>query len=309
MTIRLLGALLLVVLLFALGFKLRDYMFEPQPRLQGAAPSQPSAAGAPALPAPVTSLTVTELAGGVELREAADQHWQPLTAPVRIGDSDALRTREGGSAVITGGDGVRVELAEKSQLNVAKLQPGVSSLTLESGRLAARVSGGRSKLQVSVEGNPAVVNSAEGAFAVLRSPDGQVTVATTQGRTGIRAREHELQLMAGEQSIVPVDKPPTPPSRIPATLFLKVARSGPARLNRRETELGGQTTPGAQVSVNGVVVVTDSRGRFSAKVPLREGSNALEITAHDALGRREHQTLMPVHVDTEAPKVEGKVVW
>ena len=313
MTRLIVAAVLLVIALFALGFALRDHLFgPPQPRAASAS-QPPTAAGAAAPSAvaapPAPSLTVSSLEGGVELRESAAEDWQVVTVPQDFGGSDALRTREGGSAVITGGDGVRVEISERSQLSLSRLERGVASLLLESGRIAAQVSGGRSRLQVAVQGNPTLVQSDDGAFAVQRNADGQVTVATTQGRTGLRARDRELQLTAGELSIVPVDRPPSPPSRIPPTLFLKVSRSGPGKLNRRETDLGGETTPGALVTVNGVEVSADDQGRFAARVPLHEGENSVKVTARDALGRVQQKTLAPIQVDTQAPKLEGKVVW
>jgi hypothetical protein len=300
MSRKMLAAVALVALVFGLGYPLRDLLLrkaEPA-RASGAVTSPPSAAG----------MTITAWQGSVERRRATASDWQPLTADAQIRDHDALRTGEGASAVLTATDGLRLELAEQSQFEVNALGAR-SNVLLESGRLMARLPSRRAKLQVEIRGNPTVIESDDGAFAVMRNHDGQVTVATTEGRTAVRAQGEGVELVAGEQSIVPVDRAPSPPSRIPASLFLKVARSGPTRSNKRETELGGSTAPGAVVRVNGVPVEIDDSGHFIARVPLREGDNAFDVVAQDALGRVQREHLSSVRVDTRAPKLQGKLVW
>jgi hypothetical protein len=301
-------AVALVALIFGLGYPLRDWLFgreAPPPRSRPPAP----ASLARALPQSGAHMTVTALQGGVERRDALARSWSPLTADAQLRDKDALRTSEGASAVLTASDGLRLELSEKSEFELSVLDDALAKVMLESGRMAARVPGGHSKLQVEVRGNSALVESEQGALSILRTQDGQLTVATTEGRATVRSHDQRVELSAGELSIVPVNRVPSQPSRIPSSLFLKVARSGPAILTRRETDLGGRTTPGAAVQVNGVPVAIDERGRFKLRVPLREGTNSLEVTAQDVLGRVQRQTLAPVQVDSEAPKLQGKLVW
>jgi hypothetical protein len=302
-----LGAVALVALIFGLGYPLRDWLFRHEAPARSEPPSAPSVARA--LPDTSAHMTVTAWQGSVERRDALARSWLPLTADAQLRDNDALRTSEGASAVLTASDGLRLELSEKSEFELSALDSDVAKVMLESGRMAARVTAGHKRLQVEVRGNPALVESDDGALSLLRNQDGQLTVATTEGRAAVRSLDRRVELSAGEQSIVPVNRAPSQPSRIPSSLFLKVARSGPAVLRRREADLGGQTTPGALVQVNGVSVATDERGRFKVRVPLREGANSLEVTAADVLGRVQRQTLPPVQVDTEAPKLQGKLVW
>ncbi|MEZ4812491.1 MAG: hypothetical protein R2883_03245 [Caldisericia bacterium] len=48
----------------------------------------------------------------------------------------------------------------------------------------------------------------------------------------------------------------------------------------------GKTDPGAKVTVNGVSAKVEKSGRFSAKIALSEGNNAIYVVAVDAGGNR-----------------------
>jgi hypothetical protein len=313
----LLGALTLVVLIFAVGYGLREwFLSEPPSRAELIKPAavvapapEPAPPPPPPTAAPPTRMTVTSVKGKVELREAEAQPWQPLAVDARVGDTAALRTDDGSTAVLTGDDGVRLEVSAKSQIALTGVEGNVARVRLDSGRIAANVPEGSQRLQVAVRGSDAVMETGTGAFAVLRDDDGRVSVASTEGTLGLTARDHRVEVAAGQLSIVPVDGQPSKPSRIPASLFLKVSRSGPQKVSRRDTDLDGTTTPGAVVAINGNAVLTDAQGRFSTRVPLREGANSIEVVARDVLGRVQRQRLPGVDVDTKAPKLEGKTIW
>jgi hypothetical protein len=153
-----------------------------------------------------------------------------------------------------------------------------------------------------------VTEASDGAFSVMRADNGQVTVAATAGKVSVQAKDRKIELPAGQQSIVPVNGVPSPPTYIPNSLLLKVAQSARSALNRRETAVSGKTSPGATVSVNGVPAVTNELGEFTTQIPLQEGANRVTVTAVDALGRVE-QRQVAVQVDTQAPKLGSKVVW
>jgi hypothetical protein len=309
MTRHTLAAFALVLVLFGVGYGVSTWLFR--------APAEhhaPPLAAAQARVVPEVSAAprtiVTALSGLVELRNAPGNVWQPLDLNHELKDDDALRTSKGAHAELSLGATVRLEVSEQSEFTLSDVSDELSQLRLEGGRIAARVSGdGASRLRVDVRGSDAVAESDRAAFSMLRRPDGQVTVATSEGSVALRARHKEVLVAAGEQSIVALDQPPSPPRRIPASLFLKVTRLGPSQTNRRETELGGLTTPGAAVSINGSPISADGDGHFSAKVPLREGKNAVVVTVQDAMGRSQQTTLAPIHVDTRPPKLGGEVVW
>jgi hypothetical protein len=305
------AAVALVLILFGIGYGLRGCLVPvrlEQPKTQpGAAPPVTSI---PKTLAASQRTIVTALSGLVELRKAAGHGWQPLGLNHELKDDDALRTSKGAHAQVAVGAAVRLEVSEQSEFTLSNTADDLSQLRLEGGRIAAHVGGaGNSRLRVEVRGSDAVAESNQAAFSMLRRADGQVTVAATEGSVGLRAHAHGVQVDAGQQSIVAVDQPPSEPKRIPSSLFLKVVRIGPLQISKRETEVGGATTPGAALTINGVPVNTDGQGRFKAKVALREGKNAVVVTAQDALGRTQEKTLPPIHVDTQAPKLGGEVVW
>ena len=295
-------ALGLLVLTFGGGLLLRKALFgEDEAELPIVAP-RTAAAGS-------GQLTVSRLQGRVELREVDGGNWQPLAANARVPERSSVRTDDGASAVLSGGDGLSVEVAPLSQVELVAVENQLAKLVLERGRLSARMGGAVGALQVGAAGSGALVQAkGKAAFSLLRDDFGKVAVAVTDGNVALSAEQQSVRVGPGQQSIVPVGKPPSPPVHIPTSLFLKVAHL-PSRLNKRATELSGEASPGAAVFVNGVSAATDESGRFSVRVPLQEGKNELRVMAHDALGRSEQQALPEVLVDTEPPKLQGKTVW
>ncbi|MEY4575575.1 MAG: hypothetical protein RL701_278 [Pseudomonadota bacterium] len=272
----------------------------------------PSASGAPALagtPAAASSLTVSHVQGHVERRDGDAGAWQPLAADTQVTERDSVRTTGDASATLVAGDGLSVVVAEQSQIELVAVSRDETKLVIERGRLSANVQGGKVALRVGVLGSDAVVDTDSAAFAVLRGDHGQVAVAVTDGDVDVSAQRVRVRVAAGEQSLVVGDRAPAPPARIPPSLFLKVARSGPRLVNQRSTGLGGTTNPGAVVFINGVAIPTDADGHFNARVELQEGKNELRVEAIDALGRAERLDLSAVTVDTQPPKLEGKTVW
>jgi hypothetical protein len=298
-------ALAVVIAVFGMGLVLRDYLFSDrsQPTLL------PGAAGGGDAVRPA-QLTVRRVEGHVERRGADGEPWQPLAPNASVSEADSVRTDEGASAVLSAGEGgMEIELAEQSELAMQELKRDQAKVVVERGRVSAAMGKGGTKLSVGARDNDAVVEAKQGAFAVLRDGEGQVAVAVTEGDVAVTAQQTRVQVGAGEQSIVGKNQPPAKPTRIPTSLFLKVSRSGPARVNQRTTELAGVTTPGAAVFINGAPVRTDASGAFTAKVALQEGKNQLQVSVRDAVGRSKQEQLADVTVDTQPPKLKGKTVW
>jgi hypothetical protein len=305
MTRSVLIALGVVIAVFGMGLMLRNQLFtdrNSQPVLvpMGAAGSDP------VCPA---QLTVRRVEGHVERRGANGEQWQPLAPNASVSEQDSVRTDEGASAVLSGESGMEIEIAEQSELAMLALKGDQAKVVVERGRLSAAMGTGATKLSVSARDNDAWVEAKQGAFAVLRDGDGQLAVAVTEGDVAVTAQQTRVQVAAGEQSIVPRNQPPEKPTRIPTSLFLKVSRSGPSRVNQHTTELSGLTSPGAAVFVNGAAVTTDATGAFTAKVSLQEGKNELHVAVRDAMGRSRKEQLADVTVDTQPPKLKGKTVW
>lgn len=306
MTRPILIAFAVVIAVFGAGLVLRNWLFAE--RSQPVLISMGGKAGSEGSRAPA-QLTVRHVEGHVERRGRDGESWQPLTPNASVSEQDSVRTDEGATAVLSGDDGLKIELAEESELAMLALKSDQAKLVVERGRLSAATGTGGAKLSVGARDNDAWVEAKQGAFAVLRDGDGQVAVAVTEGDVAVTAQQTRVRVAAGEQSIVPRNQPPAKPTRIPNSLFLKVARSGPARVNQRSTELAGVTSPGAAVFINGAPVKTDETGAFTAKVPLQEGKNQLHVSVRDALGRTRKEQLADVTVDTQPPKLKGKTVW
>lgn len=289
--------------LLALGFGLRQVLSP------AAAPTPNAKPNAPAPNERPSSLTVSRTQGHVELRDAESGRWEPLAADAQVSERDSVRTTDDASAVLVAGDGLRVEVAERSEVELLRLTGPEAKLVVERGRLSAQVAGVKQSVSVAVRGSDAVVNTDGAAFSVLRDEQGQVAVAVTDGDVTLSAQKVRVRVASGQQSWVGLDRAPATPTRIPPSLFLKVARTGPRLLNQRTTDLSGDTTTGAVVYINGVAAATDPEGHFSAHVELREGKNDLHIKAVDVLGRSQREQLPSVTVDTQPPKLQGKTIW
>jgi cytoskeletal protein RodZ len=67
-------------------------------------------------------------------------------------------------------------------------------------------------------------------------------------------------------------------------------------------DVSGSTTPGADVTVNDAIVLTDADGNFSEKVALSNGVNALRIASRSKLGK---STAITRNVLATLPKVDA----
>ena len=61
--------------------------------------------------------------------------------------------------------------------------------------------------------------------------------------------------------------------------------------------------------MNDVTVMADADGKFTAKIPLKEGLNNLVINVRDPLGREETVRLPTINVDTKKPTADSQVKW
>jgi len=253
-------------------------------------------------------VVVRSAVGRIE-RRSGDGKWIQLRPGDEIGTKDQIRTAEGATASIDLGDAVTVDVAESTVLNVAELSSTLSRVRLDDGRIVSKVRGSKDyRFRVQVKGSDAVAETASGKFAVVRRGGGAVTVAAQEGAVNVKAQQQDVRVEAGEQSIVNPGSAPSPPSKIPTSLLLKLGKP-PSRLRTRETDIVGQTSPGAVVSINGVPMTVGADGNFTRKVALREGANDIVVVVEDALGRRKEAELPKITVDSRAPGVHGKVVW
>jgi Glucodextranase, domain B/FecR protein len=230
----------------------------------------------------------------------------PLRSGDVLDDGDVVTTGESDAASLKLGGAADVDVAGGTQLSVGAIRDRVSRVRLRDGRIAAVVHGHDAALRV--ESGEAAAESDAGAFSVLAA-DGQVTLATTQGRARLTAHNRTVEVGAGFQSRASHGAAPSAPAAIPPSLFIKLAPPRATMQRERQTVVAGRTAPGAVVTVNGVQVVAGESGEFSRLVPLREGKNVLRVETRDVLGRKSAQSLPAITVDSKAPDVRAKVKW
>lgn len=293
-------------------------------------PGQPAAAAAPVLaavqppspePAPAAEpepepepepelleARVSSVVGDAEVFLPGEGRWRRVEVNQTLGPDAVLRTKRG--RVDLGiGAGIDVSVGPASQFRLRELSSRLSKVRLEGGRVTASVDGKSGpELLVQVPGAEAEARTNDGAFAMLRSENGQVTVASSRGRVRVSAGGQEVVVDKGQQSEVAPGRSPLAPGAIPGEVFIKLSQGQQRKLNQRSTLVEGETARGAIVSINGVESPTED-GRFSVRVPLREGKNDLEIVARDALGRESRKRVRGIDVDSKPPVLRGRVRW
>jgi hypothetical protein len=292
------------------------------------APGQPVAAAAPALaavqvPAPeaphapepepepepeLLEARVSAVSGDAEVFLPVQGRWRPVEVGRTLGPDAVLRTKRG--RVDLGiGSGIDVSVGPASQFRLRELSSRLSKVRLEGGRVTASVDGkGGPELLVQVSGAEAEARTNDGSFAMLRSENGQVTVASSRGSVRVSGAGQEVVVDRGQQSEVPPGGSPLTPGAIPGEVFIKLSQGQQRKLKQRSTLVEGETARGAIISVNGIETPTEG-GHFSVRVPLREGKNDLEIVARDALGRESRKRVRGIDVDSKPPLLRGRVRW
>jgi len=306
---RVLLALAIVIAIVLAGYSVFRVLLGGGPGEPGSIPSASASASAATAPSAVRERVVVRSAAGTLERRGPDGKWIKLLPGDEISAKDQIRTGEGATASIDLGDTVTVDVAEQTVLNVAELSSTLSRVRLDDGRIVSKVRGTKGyRFRVQVKGSDAVAETASGRFAVMRRSGGAVTVAAQEGAVNVKAQQQDVRVEAGEQSVVNPGSAPSPPSKIPTSLLLKLGKP-PSRLRKRETEIAGETAPGAIVTINGVHTTAGSDGSFARTVALREGANDIVVVVEDVLGRRKEAELPKITVDSRAPGVRGTVVW
>jgi hypothetical protein len=251
-------------------------------------------------------IKVTSVSGAVELKRAT-QPPAPLHVGDELGSDDVVRTEEGSAGLDVGGV-AEVQVAPRTQVAVGELSEQLKRVKLRDGRVSAVVHSSGGGFEVEAQDGQAVARALKGEFAVQAS-GAHVAVATKSGEVTLAAHGRSVQIGAGQISVVDAQAPPSAPSEIPPSLYVKLTSSHPPEQRARDTLVKGTTTPGAVISVGGVRTVADAAGGFTAKVALREGANDLVIESEDVLGRKQRAPVPRIVVDTRQPDVKSKVKW
>lgn len=270
------------------------------------APPPPPPPAPPPPPKPL-ALKLEQLSGAVEIRRG-DQAWEKAAVGDALAASDAVRTPEGGSATLVGGDAYEVRMEGSTDVEVGELTESISRLMLGSGMATARVRGGKHRFEVRAAKSDAVASTKAGTFAISSNGQGTVAVGTESGEVELSGHGKVVIVRAGEESVVHPGQAPSAPARIPASLLLKVRWPKKAELATRSLWIRGTAEPGAQVHVAGHRVTVKSDGTFATRVRLREGKNSVEVEAR-GVGKREEREAHPIVVDTTPPKAVIRPKW
>lgn len=261
---------------------------------------------APESPAPASegesplSLSVVE-SGGLE--RFVDGNWAPLTEGTLLFESDRIRTKSTGRAIIGASDGTRVELVDEVDISVSVLTRSLTELELRQGRLRADL-GSKSNIALRVRSSGAVAEGRNGAFTVFADGSGMVAVASETAAVKLMAQDVEVELTGGQQSIVRPGAAPSDPELIAEEVFLEV--DWPAESLRREKRLvlRGRVAAGTEVRIGGRRPEVEEDGSFEVPIELDAGTNRISVNARDPAGRSKIERSPPIVVRNRPPRLE-----
>lgn len=255
-------------------------------------------------PEPVkpVELKIGAVEGAVQVRRGAGE-WKPAQSGEALQAADGVRTGDGASAVLVGGDAYEVKMEPGTAVSVDELTESISRVLLESGMASAKVKGAaRHTFEVKAAGSDALARTREGAFTISNNAQGTVAVGTQAGEVEFGGKGKVVIVRAGQQSLVKPGQGPTDPVAVPTSLLLKVRWPATREVNKKRLVLTGHAEPGAQVEIGGRVIPTDANGKFVHTLQLVEGRNELKVRAR-AVGGIVEESRGQVNVDTTPPSM------
>jgi hypothetical protein len=268
----------------------------------------PPAAAWNGAPDDITTVLVSRR-GAVQVRHG-DNAWGDAETGKPLGPDDVVRAGRNAEATLQLGNGIEVRLSPRSELRIRELTDAVARVRLDAGHVTATVDGGSKRiLRVQTRDSDAEASSTGGTFGVVTDGRGQLAVAATTGHVKVTAKGTSVDVGAGQGTTVDANAAPRAPTATPASLFLKLGALAATQTNQTATTVNGTTAPGALVRVGEQVTTSDANGRFSLRVPLRDGRNELAVEVVDASGRAQDQRLPAVVVDRQKPSIDAAVQW
>jgi hypothetical protein len=267
-------------------------------------PTAPAAAPvavpvAAAQPAPA-GFAIAEARGTVEVRRGGA--WVPVQAGDTLLPSEAIRTGDGGGAVLRTPQGDELTLRPRVELELGALDQTVGELTLTRGKVRAAPAPGRERLSIKAAGAEAQAPGGS-RFTVYADARGAVTVASENGDVKVLAAGTQVTLQPSQQTTVQPGAAPGDPVPIPDEIFVSV--SWPAgEVHARSATIRGRAQPGSEVMVNGREAPVGPDGTFTATIPLSTGDNPVRVTAESIDGRVKEKR-GSVQADTRGPPIEA----
>lgn len=243
---------------------------------------------------------VTRQQGKVELRRARSGAWEPLEVGASVAEEDAVRTGPDSSLELTASQ-MNLRVFERSDLKIRSLAEG-SVRARMSGHVEADVPEGQAELALETEGSDAQVTSGGGRVMLTSDARGVVAVAVVRGKVKLSAGGRSVEVRQGQVSQVKPGRSPEPPRDAFTRVLLSVNWPEPLT-NREWVDVTGRVEVGSRVVVQGHAARVAPDGSFAVEVPLRVGSQTLEVKVVDVLGR-EKRAKARVKLDRTAPDVK-----
>ncbi len=301
---RLLAVGILVVLILIAGFVVSGVLLDEPEVEQAQEVVPPPTLTNSASKAPVEEETaVIDTVEGRAIRRVPGRPAAPVVKGDRLPAESTVET-SGGSVTLTTTGGAQVVVSDESLLRVAEPGQDGVDIVLQRGRAEAKAQGDR--LRMGFEGSDAVATADDGDFAAVSDGAGQVAVASSRGEVELSAQGTSVTVREGEQSVVRPSMPPTAPTSIPTSFFLKVRKPGTTR--KPTARLAGRTAPGSIVKVGERSVTVGASGEFETEVSLKGGRNSVSISARDTQGREAEKNVSIVYKKPD-PTLRSKVVW
>lgn len=254
---------------------------------------------------------IGSLVGQVEVMKHDNAIWESPQLGQLLREGDAIRTGPFSESVLHLAGKSSVVVSADTEFVVRKDLVQRSLFELGVGRITAAInrSSGREYEFIS-RGSDTIASTKEGQFSVATDGKGTLVVDNYAGKVKIRKKEKTITLKKGRRSIVKPDEPLGPDISIPTSIILEV-NWPPAKLSGASTTVSGETSAGALVRVNGILVRADHDGYFSIETPLREGKNRLVINAVDPTSKLTTESSREIEVDNKPPilEVNAKDLW
>jgi Glucodextranase, domain B/FecR protein len=239
-----------------------------------------------------------------------DGRWIAIQKGDLLTRDDLVRTVPGARAVLRLSAGAEIELREKVEIRLDRLSAAGASVDLRRGKVVARV-GDASRDTLAITARDTRTSTEGPAHFVVQSDEhGQVSVAALKGTARFAAAGKTVIVPAGTETRSRAGAPPEDPEEIPEEVLLQVV--WPAGERHGDTAaIEGQVRAASLVTINGSPAPVSTDGHFSATVPLREGSNHLEVKAEDLAGRTRQASTTLVRRPTRLPKLspEPAELW
>ena len=216
-------------------------------------------------------LVVTEIRGDVHVQDTHGSPQEVIAGETVLGTTDRLMTGKNGSAVLSLGEDVRIEVDESASVRVESVDEDSVTVELEGGRVRADVKRGSRMVRIGSEGR--TVEARDAGFE-MSVDDGHLAVDVTRGSLETSGLTGVDRIQAGQRVTSQPDGQAVV-GQIPADLLLDVDWPGQSQTAATRVRIEGATEPLSFVTIEGMSgpeqTRADMEGRFAAWVELEEG--------------------------------------